>query len=73
MKLSIKEFKMSEPTLEEIGDYNTLTGEKKKIVWAVIISGLIVGAIYVIAYNYFGQADDSLQPNDSLYSVPVKK
>jgi hypothetical protein len=64
---------MSEPTLEEIGDYNKLTGEKKKIVWAVIISGLILGVIFTVAYKYFGVADNCLQPNDSLYSVPAKK
>jgi hypothetical protein len=63
---------MSEPRLEDIGDYNTLKGEKKKIVWAVIISGLIVGAAYTIISHFYGGMSYSMQPNDSVYSTPVK-
>ncbi|MEA1917025.1 MAG: hypothetical protein U9N42_05780 [Campylobacterota bacterium] len=37
----------TEPTLESIEDYNTLKGEKKRVVWTVIIVGLIIGAALV--------------------------
>jgi len=52
---------MSEPTLESIEDYNTLKGEKKRVVWAVIIAGLIVGAIYAGAKNYYSNVDDEIK------------
>jgi len=44
-----------EPTLEGIEDYNELKGSKKKVVWAVIITGLIIGVLYSIVY----EIDDS--------------
>lgn len=61
-----------EPTLENISDYNTLNGEKKKVVWAVIISGLIIGAAYVIASNVFTNAEDNIQVEQKIKSIPVK-
>jgi predicted negative regulator of RcsB-dependent stress response len=63
---------MSEPTLESIGDYNTLKGEKKRVVWAVIIAGLIIGVMYVVAYNVFDNAQDNINVEHSIKSVPVK-
>lgn len=42
---------MSEPRLEDIEDYDTLKGEKKKVVWTVIASGLIIGVITLIAFE----------------------
>lgn len=63
---------MSEPTLESIGDYNTLKGEKKRVVWAVIIAGLIIGAMYVVAYNVFDNEGENIKVKESIQSVPVK-
>jgi len=51
---------MSEPRLEDIGDYNTLKGVKKKIVWAVIIAGLLIGTIYMIAYKVYNTPEGAL-------------
>lgn len=63
---------MSEPTLEEIGDYNTLKGEKKSIVWGVVIAGLVIGAVYVLSSNYYSEVDDKIKTEDSIKSIPLK-
>ncbi len=60
---------MSEPRLQDIGDYNTLKGEKKRIFWAVIIAGLIIGSIYLVARTYFVPAD-MIQTDDDIVKVP---
>jgi hypothetical protein len=37
----------TEPTLDMIEDYNGHeSNEKRKIIWMVILSGLLIGAIY---------------------------
>ena len=39
----------NEPTLQDIEDYNTKGSKEKRLtVWIVILSGLLVGAIYSI-------------------------
>jgi predicted negative regulator of RcsB-dependent stress response len=63
---------MSEPRLENIEDYNNLKGEKKKVVTAVILSGLLLGVIYVFAYNYFDNKEDSIKVEQSIKTVPVR-
>lgn len=63
---------MSEPTLESIGDYNTLKGEKKGIVWAVIIIGILIGSVYVYVNNTT-KVDDSIKIEDSINNVPSSK
>ena len=63
---------MSEPRLQDIGDYNTLKGEKRRIVWAVIIAGLVIGSIYLVARAYF-VPDDMIQVNDPITKVPTSK
>lgn len=63
---------MGEPTLENIEDYDTLKGEKRKIVWAVIIAGLIIGAIYVVAGKVYATPEDSIKTEDSIKNIPVK-
>jgi len=63
---------MSEPTLEAIEDYNTLSGEKRKIVWAVIISGLIFGSIYAVAQSYYGTVDDAIVITETVDNIPVR-
>ncbi|MDD2906741.1 MAG: hypothetical protein WBK95_05950 [Sulfurimonas sp.] len=63
---------MSEPRLEDIEDYNTLKGEKKKIVVAVILAGLIMGIIYVVAFKVFDNKEDTLPVEKSLNKIPMK-
>ncbi len=62
---------MSEPTLESIGDYKELKGEKKRVVWAVIISGLIVGGIYAGAKAMYSDVDDEIK-TEKVGRFPVK-
>lgn len=64
--------KDNEPTLSSIEDYNTLTGSKKRIVWIVILSGLLIGAIFVAAKMYYGEANDTIPVQDAIGKVPVK-
>ncbi len=63
---------MSEPTLQEIGDYNTLKGEKRRVVWAVIIAGLVIGSIYVGAKAMFSDVEDSIPTNDTITKITTK-
>lgn len=63
---------MSEPRLQDIGDYNTLSGEKRYIVRAVIIFGLMVGALYGAADAYF-VPEDIIYTNDQITKVPTVK
>jgi hypothetical protein len=60
---------MSEPRLEDMSDYNTLKGEKRRIVWAVIIAGLIIGTIYLAARSYY-VPNDSIETQDDIVKVP---
>ncbi len=64
---------MSEPTLNGIEDYNTLKGEKKRIVWAVILAGLLMGVIYLVAYSVYDNKEDSIAIDDPITSVPLSK
>jgi len=64
---------MSEPRLEDIGDYNTLKGEKKKIVWSVIVIGLIIGVVYLSAYKHWDNPSDAIKSNDVISIVPNSK
>jgi len=63
---------MSEPTLEDMSDYQGLKGEKKKTVRLVIISGLVLGVLYVGVNHFFGSVDDSLNVSDSVQTVPYR-
>lgn len=62
---------MTEPKLEDIGDYNTLKGEKKRIVWAVIIAGLLIGLVYTVAYKVFDNPGDAIHVNDPITKIAV--
>jgi hypothetical protein len=64
--------KVQEPELETISDYNSLQGEKKRVVWAVVITGLLIGSIYVIANKIYGDADDTIKVEKTIATVPVK-
>lgn len=63
---------MSEPRLEDIGDYDTLKGEKKKVVWAVVLAGLIIGVIYSIAYSVYDNAEDNIKVEESIKKIPLR-
>ena len=62
----------NEPTLESIEDYDTLKGPKKKVVWTVIIAGLLIGLMFLGAKSYFSNVNDSLPIQDTIGKVPVK-
>jgi len=64
--------KDTEPSLSSIEDYDTLKGSKKRIVWSVIISGLILGALFVGAKIYYGEVDDTIHVQDAIGKMPVK-
>jgi hypothetical protein len=62
----------NEPTLESIGDYNTLKGSKKKIVWSVILVGLVIGAVYATLNSNYSNVDDQIKINDPIKSAERK-
>ena len=62
---------MSQPRLEDISDYDTLKGEKKKVVLAVILAGLFMGAVYSLVYS-MDEADDAIIVNDAIKIMPVR-
>lgn len=64
--------KNNEPTLESIEDYNTLKGSKKRVVWTVIISIIVVGIAFTVAKNYYGKVNDSILVEEAIGKVPVK-
>jgi len=61
-----------EPTLENISDYNTLKGEKKRVVYAVVISGLIIGGIYGVFNSIYATPKDSIQVNEKIKAMPLQ-
>jgi len=64
---------MSEPELRDIEDYDTLKGEKKKIVWIVIAVGLLIGVAFLVASKVYNASDESIQVKDSITIVPGSK
>ncbi|WP_457744783.1 hypothetical protein [Sulfurimonas sp.] len=64
---------MSEPELRDISDYDTLEGEKKTIVWSVIIVGLLIGVVFFIASKIYTDSGDTIKVNDSITIVPGSK
>jgi hypothetical protein len=67
-----KGFAMNEPSLKTIEDYNTLSGEKRRIVWAVIIAGLIIGGIYTAAKIAYGDVSDEVPTAEKIGRIPVQ-
>ena len=63
---------MSEPTLEGIEDYNNLRGEKRKIVYSVVIVGILLFIAYSIAYSVFDNADENIKVEKSINKIPMK-
>ncbi len=64
---------MSEPTLRDISDYDTLRGEKKKIVWIVIIVGILLGVAYYVAGKVYDGSSDAIKVDDKIVIVPGSK
>ena len=59
--------KNSEPTLEEIEDYNGKESKEKSMtIWIVILSGLLIGSIYTILQTSSSVDDqqNSMQKTD---------
>ena len=63
---------MSEPSLEEIEDYNELKGSKKKVVWGVVIAAVIASIVYVSIYKIYDDESDKLPVQQSIKSIPLK-
>lgn len=62
----------NEPTLNKIEDYNTLKGQKKRIVYAVIISGLVIGGVFLAAKTLFQQPEEMIEVKQSIGTIPVQ-
>nr|WP_321268600.1 hypothetical protein [uncultured Sulfurimonas sp.] len=62
---------MSEPTLESIDDYDTLKGVKKKVVWAVVIAGLIMSVVYAISVNLYNQ-EETISVDKTYKKAPMR-
>ncbi|MDO8454440.1 MAG: hypothetical protein Q7S59_07720 [Sulfurimonas sp.] len=63
---------MSEPRLEDISDYNTLKGGKRKVVWTVILVGLFMGVLYMAVYNLYDNKSDTIKIEDPIKAVPMR-
>lgn len=63
---------MSEPRLEDMEDYTTLKGEKKRVVWAVILFGILLCIGYVISYAIFDNSGDNIKVGKSIENIPIK-
>lgn len=63
---------MSEPRLENIEDYNTLKGEKKRVVWAVVLAGLIMGVVYGIISSLYDKSSDRIETQENIKHIPLK-
>ena len=64
---------MSEPELRDISDYDTLTGEKKRVVWIVIVVGLLIGVAFLVASKVYNASDETIKVQDSITVVPGSK
>lgn len=63
---------MKEPTLEHIDDYNTLSGEKRRTFWAVVLAGLLIGVIFSGAKTFYSTVDDEMSTGDKIGRIPVE-
>ena len=61
-----------EPSLENISDYNTLSGEKKRVVWAVVVAGLVLGGIYSVASMIYDNPQGSIQTTETIHKIPIR-
>jgi len=60
-----------EPKLEDISDYDTLKGEKKKIVWAVIIVGILIGIGFEIFSKIYDNKNEEIQVKNKIVIAPA--
>ena len=59
--------KYSEPTLDALEDYQAKgSTEKRLTVWIVILSGLLIGAIYGIFAATNSTVSDALETNEQI-------
>lgn len=63
---------MSEPRLEDIEDYDTLKGKKRKVVLFVIFAGIVMSIVYAFAYNMFDNKEETLRVEQSINKIPMK-
>ena len=57
----------NEPTLDTLEDYNAKgSTEKRLTVWIVILSGLLIGAIYGIIAVTNNTVSDALKTNEQI-------
>jgi len=59
-----------EPTLQDIGDYDSLKGTKKKVVWGVVLSGIVLGVIIAGAEYFFGTPTDAIHVDQKIGKMP---
>jgi len=67
----------SEPELRDFDDYDTLSGEKKRVVWGVIIVGILIGCLigcaFFAASKIYVDKGDVIQIHDDITDVPLSK
>ena len=63
---------MAEPRLEDISDYDTLKGSKKKVVWSVIVVGIVLSILYTFAAEKFDGGKENIKVQESIKTIPVK-
>jgi len=64
---------MAEPRLEDIEDYDELKGSKKKIVWRVIVAGILISVGYLVAYSVFTDKGDVIKVQESMNKhIPMR-
>ncbi len=63
----------SEPELRDFDDYDTLSGEKKRVVWGVIIVGILIGCAFFAASKIYTDKGDVIQIHDDITNVPLSK
>jgi hypothetical protein len=57
----------TEPTLDKLEDYNAKGSiEKRLTVWIVILSGLLIGAVYGIFAATNATVSDALKTNEQI-------
>ncbi len=61
-----------EPNLNQIGDYNTLKGEKKKVVWIVIATGVAVGILFSVVNALYGTPKDTIPIEKKAARMPLQ-
>jgi len=60
---------MSESRMRNMSDYNTLSGEKRRVAFAVVLAGLIMGTVYLTARSCC-LSNDMVASEDPAYNAP---